>query len=127
MASGREGFGSGCFSIQVLSDTCSVIAGMSPALAALIEGYREAFFGTGDDCADRQHITAMQVKDFVPSNPADIATKMLIGLHYANPLCDGDQLATMTEDAPCDRLALEIILAGLSELANLAAGGGDNG
>jgi hypothetical protein len=43
----------------------------------------------------------------------------LIGLHYANPLCDGDQLATMTEDAPCDRLALEIILTGLGELAAL--------
>jgi len=96
-----------------------VIAGTSPALAALIEGYREAFFASDDACADRQDSAAMQVKDFAPSTLADIAAKILIGLHYANPLCDGDQLATMTEDAPCDRLALEIILTGLGELAAL--------
>ena len=99
-----------------------VIAGTSPALAALIEGYREAFFGTDDDCADRQDSAAMQVKDFAPSNLADIAAKILIGLHYANPLYDGDQLATFTEDAPCTRLALEIILAGVGDLTDLIAG-----
>jgi hypothetical protein len=96
-----------------------VIAGTSPEMAALLERYKEAFFAVDDACADRQDATAMQVKDFAPSNLADIAAKILIGLHYANPLCDGVQLATFTEDAPCTRLALEIILTGLGELAAL--------
>ena len=99
----------------------SVIAGTSPEMAALLERYEEAFFAVDDACADRQDATAMQVKDFAPSNLADIAAKILIGLHYANPLYDGDKLATFTEDAPCTRLALEIIHTSVGDLTNLAA------
>jgi hypothetical protein len=84
----------------------AVPANISSELAGIVAEYTVAFLG---DC-DQWYAAARRVRGFKPATFAELATKLLIGLHYQDPeICEGG-LAIGAPSCRDDRLATEMAI-----------------
>lgn len=81
-----------------------------PELAEMAAEYTAAFPMGGENAAENWAAAARRIREFDPGTLAELATKLMIGLHFRDPeLCEG-ALAIDAPEAPHDRLAKEILL-----------------
>jgi hypothetical protein len=115
------------FGPQVADDATVLLpplpAGLTSELEVAITQYRSAFFSQDDDgeaSAERMCSAAHQIAEMPMTAHADIAAKLIIGLHESHPSLIGDQLALDASSFETDASG-RILLSVVHDLLRLAS------
>jgi hypothetical protein len=95
---------------------------ISADLAALVHQYRASFDAGSVETVDTWNEAAAAVNVYQPRSSADLATKLILSMHFRDPGTDGGELAITAPEGPCDRLALEMELSCIDWLISALPG-----
>ena len=95
------------------------IPGLSDQMATLFAQYLDSFNSFDAADPDRLHRVTERLRDFAPTSLPDFAAKVLLGVHYTDPECDGDHLA-IEPDLRDNHVAAQILLSCVGNLIDLS-------
>ncbi|MFD1951351.1 hypothetical protein ACFSGX_11310 [Sphingomonas arantia] len=95
-------------------------AGTSQTIVGFVDGYRAAYFSEEETAGDEVVAAADLLRLYPATTPADLATKLMISIHHAQPLSRGGALAVDPTELECPQ-AGEMLMSTLTDALRLAA------